>query len=262
MNCLKNRGFTIIEAMIVLAVTSAMFIVAMLAFNGQQERTRFTQGTRDFESKLRDVANDITTGYFSDTKAFTCSGTGTEVSFTVSGSNTQGTNESCIFLGKAVQLTGCSGGCTTLSFVTVAGKRQSAGKEVTSLTLAQPKVAPTAYNDDYIMQSGLRVTGVFDDEGTEISGIALLTSLASYDANDDPIGGSQSSRLFSVPTGGQAFSLKVAGITESNLIKSATVCLANDNGSAARKAVMTIGDTASGISTELVVDDVPEVCNV
>ena len=42
MNRLKNRGFTIIEAMIVLAVTSAMFIVAMLAVNGQQERTCFT----------------------------------------------------------------------------------------------------------------------------------------------------------------------------------------------------------------------------
>lgn len=261
MNRLKNRGFTIIEAMIVLAVTSAMFIVAMLAFNGQQERTRFTQGTRDFESKLRDVANDIRTGYFSDTKAFTCNGTGTSVTFT-SGTNTQGTNESCIFLGKAVQLTGCTEACTSLSFVTVAGKRQTSGKEVTSLTDAKPTVAPSAYNDDYLMQYGLRVTGAFDEAGNAISGIALLTSLASYDANDDPIGGSQSSRLFSVPTGGQAFSLKVAGITESNLIKSATVCLANDNGSAARKAVMTIGDTASGISTELVVDDVPEVCNV
>lgn len=252
-------GFTIVETMIVLAVTSAMFIVAMLAFNGQQEKTRFTQANRDFESKMRDIANDISTGYFPDQSGVQCSASGTGVSFVPSGSAQQGTNDQCIFLGKAVRLTGCTGGCKNLAIEVVAGRRQDSGEEVTTLAQARPTVA-TAYSDSYTMQYGLVPKKVVNAGGTLIAGFALMSSLAGYQ-NGDPVSGSQSSSLYGINEGVD-FNGQVGLVRDSNLTSKVTICLSNDAaGNNGRKAALTISDTSSGIVTDVVLDGVPEVCN-
>ena len=46
-------GYTIVEVMIVLAVSSAMFLIAANFINGKQERTAFSQGSNEMVSQLQ-----------------------------------------------------------------------------------------------------------------------------------------------------------------------------------------------------------------
>lgn len=109
----QNKGYTIVEVMIVLAVSSAMFISAASLISGKQARADFTSGVRDFETSLNDIANDVSDGYFSNTVTdgtntgpVNCSASASNFSFSVdlTGTRQQGVNQGCIFVGKALQL--------------------------------------------------------------------------------------------------------------------------------------------------------------
>jgi hypothetical protein len=96
----QNRqplGYTIVEVLIVLAVSSFMFLIAANFINGKQEHTAFVQGTNEMASRLQGLVEQVTDGHYSDIP-LSCA-PGTPLDF--SGSTvTQGTNQSCVFLGK------------------------------------------------------------------------------------------------------------------------------------------------------------------
>ncbi len=266
-------GFTIIESMIVLAVTGAMFVIAVTAFYGQQERTRFTQGTRDADSRITDVANDVTSGFFPETTAWRCSAVANQPPEirAAGAAQEQGTNEDCIFLGKAIQFgpseAGCSNNCTGARTVTIAGNRTAGGADVDSLDDAKPVAAPnnSPYVTPFTFGYGLGVKRVFDQANNSLSGIAFITSLGSFGSGGDPIAGSQTAGLYGVtgPVGQTIanFDTAIGAIRESNRISSATVCFRNDTNANARQAALEITEQASGINTRLIVDSVPLGCN-
>ncbi|HZL07889.1 MAG TPA: prepilin-type N-terminal cleavage/methylation domain-containing protein [Candidatus Dormibacteraeota bacterium] len=101
-------GYTIIEVMIVLAVSGVIFLIAINFINGKQERTSFTEGLNDTASRIQNVIEQVTDGQYSDI-LLQCSwngpGTPTMVSPVVSPSPTQGTNSNCVFLGKLISFT-------------------------------------------------------------------------------------------------------------------------------------------------------------
>lgn len=121
----RSAGYTIVEAMIFLAVTGAMFLSMMAFISGRRERTEFALAARNFEASLNDIANDVQDGYYSNVTAngsgFSCapnsgtiSNTNSGVNISVSaGTGGQGANRGCLFIGKAIQFspngTGMSG---------------------------------------------------------------------------------------------------------------------------------------------------------
>ena len=106
-------GYTIVEVMIVLAVSGIMFLIAAQFINGKQEKAAFTQGSNDMASKLQQVVQDVTDGHYSDVP-LTCtvsgSGVGATISVTTTSSGEQGTASDCVFLGKIVSFYDTSGG--------------------------------------------------------------------------------------------------------------------------------------------------------
>ncbi|HSX44369.1 MAG TPA: hypothetical protein VLE69_03715, partial [Candidatus Saccharimonadales bacterium] len=68
----QSGGFTIVETMIVLAVTGFMFFSAMLFISGQQAKTEFTQAAHETEAKINDVLNDVSTGVYNNKGDFRC----------------------------------------------------------------------------------------------------------------------------------------------------------------------------------------------
>ncbi len=76
----RSTGYTIVETMIFLAVSSLMFISAMILINGRQSRAEFIQAVRVFEANLRDVANDVSTGYYANTTQ-----AGDKIGYTIAG---------------------------------------------------------------------------------------------------------------------------------------------------------------------------------
>lgn len=94
----RPLGYTIIEVMIVLAVSGMMFVIAANFINGKQQRTAFTQGTNEMASQIQNVIEQVSDGQYSDIP-LACSFNGTTTTVT-SGAQSQGTNSTCTFLGK------------------------------------------------------------------------------------------------------------------------------------------------------------------
>lgn len=109
--CMKGArgGYTIIEVIIVLAVSTLIFFAAVTVFSGKQGKTEFAQAMRDVESRVQQAVNDVRVSTYPDISDRTCQLTGSGYPQLVGGSSPTGTNTACIFLGKAVLLENNSG---------------------------------------------------------------------------------------------------------------------------------------------------------
>jgi type II secretory pathway pseudopilin PulG len=97
----RADGFTIVETLIVLAVTGFLFLSAVLLFAGQSRKVEFVQAVQDIQAQLQQTISEVGAGYYGNT-GFNCSGVSGNVNLTT-GNNAQGSNTGCIFLGKAIQ---------------------------------------------------------------------------------------------------------------------------------------------------------------
>lgn len=100
----RPLGYTIIEVMIVLAVSGVMFVIAASFISGKEESTAFTEGTNEFASQLQTIIAQVVDGQYSDI-SFSCAvnpiSDGLSFNKTAPQPNsTQGTNSACDFLGK------------------------------------------------------------------------------------------------------------------------------------------------------------------
>lgn len=144
----KNKqplGYTIIEVMIVLAVSGLMFVIAATFINGKQEKTAFTAGVNEMASRLQDTIEQVVDGRFSDIP-LTCAVGSSNLSFTSAGSPNQGLNQDCIFLGKMLHFSE-GGNDNHYETFTLAGSRlDSSGALATSLTGAVPTPVDVPYS--------------------------------------------------------------------------------------------------------------------
>jgi prepilin-type N-terminal cleavage/methylation domain-containing protein len=96
-------GYTIVEVMIVLAISGIMFLIAADFINGKQENASFTTGVNEFSTELQDTIDQVTDGQYSDA-LFNClaqpNGTSVTINITGSSPTGQGTHSTCVYLGK------------------------------------------------------------------------------------------------------------------------------------------------------------------
>jgi prepilin-type N-terminal cleavage/methylation domain-containing protein len=100
-------GFTIVEVMIVLAVSGILFISGVILVNGRQNQTEFETGINSLQSQFQQIINETANNYYPNTGDFICAGgagTVIHITPTAPGSKAQGTNQGCMLLGKSVQL--------------------------------------------------------------------------------------------------------------------------------------------------------------
>lgn len=99
MKGVRPQGYTIVEVMIVLAVSGLMFVIAANFISGKQERASFTSGVNEMAARLDDMIQQVTDGQYSDIP-LTCNFTGLATTITPGNPQGQGTNAKCVFLGK------------------------------------------------------------------------------------------------------------------------------------------------------------------
>lgn len=100
---MNKRGFTIVEIMIVIAVSGFLFAAAVLALNGREVNTNFSVAANSLQSELQKIVNYPKEGYYPYNSNSTCSVSGTSISFSKSTiSSSQGTNQDCIYLGEII----------------------------------------------------------------------------------------------------------------------------------------------------------------
>jgi type II secretory pathway pseudopilin PulG len=167
-------GYTIIETLIFLAVSAAMFIAAMAFVSGQQNRAEFVNAVRNFEQQLIDVGNDVATGYYSYPSGLTCNADGSnnpQVGAT-------GPNR-CILLGMVLKF-GEGGTLNQYSKVTMVGSRvNSANVDVHNLAETHPVPIETSVNTQRLF--GARVECVYKNSGgcgTNNAAVGFFTKLA------------------------------------------------------------------------------------
>lgn len=137
MKKINRAGYTIVELMIVLGVTGAIAISAFSLVRGQQAKNEFTQAVRDFETKLNDIANDVSKGYFPDIggNRQCVAPAGADLRFDPPGVSVgQGGSTDCVFAGKILQFNIGSGDESQMNLVSLVARRRTRDdKPVTSL---------------------------------------------------------------------------------------------------------------------------------
>ena len=203
----RRQGYTIVEVLIVLAVTSALLASAMYFFNGRSGRLAFENDITAFQTKLDDIINNVASGYYASTSNFTCTSSSSGPSISTGSSSARGTNAACQFLGRGVHL---NTNFTNYYYVhNIIGLRQVAGGTnlVTSLTEAQPKLLSdgststvetaekVAFNSSELVHT--RATTTTGATYTDRGFLGFISSFPTITAgNTDP--GAQSVGLYTV----------------------------------------------------------------
>lgn len=95
----KQKGYTIIEVMIFLAVSGALLTLTIMSMGGRQESVRFRQSMEDIELRIRSTLNNVDQGYAAkadDDKNYNCTGA------TVVEDQGAGKAARCVFVGREV----------------------------------------------------------------------------------------------------------------------------------------------------------------
>jgi len=188
----RPRGFTVVETLIVLAVTGGLFLAIAATLSGRQQRTQFQQSINDIRAQIEQVIGDVGNGFFPSTGTFKCMATGGGIVIN-SGTVGQGENTGCVFLGKAMQFQISGTDPEEYDVFTIAGlQRTSSGQEVTTYAQAQPlAISPSTSHpsipdavDKRTLQYGLTTLWArYGVANTPIGAVAFTTSLASYNGN-------------------------------------------------------------------------------
>jgi type II secretory pathway pseudopilin PulG len=269
-------GYTILEVMIVMAVTAMLFMMTVIAFNGRQGETETTQTVRDFEAKIQGVANDVANGYFPNGFRCTADTVGSDVDlFPAPDSASVGANAGCIFLGKVMAF-----GSTSAYIFTVVGRqfeRTIGSLDSSTLLLAKPKaVAQTGGPDvteTYPYKFSLRVTRMLRlSDNSPVGAIAFMSELGGATGGSNPLTGSRSTLLYGINTTTTPTADSIADLSNKITYVDASdsfnfvaipdgvrICFLGTNG---RKAEMTIGAGGNQTSTFVSIDSgASSVCN-
>lgn len=98
-------GYTIVEVMIVLAVSGVMFLIAANFIGGRQQSVSFTQGVNELASNIQNTIEEVSDGKYSDVDlscSFSYPSSAATAFVNGTGGSTQGQNTNCIFLGKVL----------------------------------------------------------------------------------------------------------------------------------------------------------------
>jgi prepilin-type N-terminal cleavage/methylation domain-containing protein len=180
-----HAGFTVVEVLIVLAVTGLLFVSAASLISGRQNQAAFDQGIQQVQSQLQQVINDVASGYYPNLTNFTCKNTGGLLTIT-GGSTAQGTNGDCLFIGKTLQF-GSGVGTDPEKFATfsLAGLRtNAAGDQNMTLAATSPTVIPNSTTITQL-EGGISVDSMWygGDKTKTIAAFAFTSSLGTINGS-------------------------------------------------------------------------------
>ncbi len=185
----KPHGYTIVEVLIFLAISSLMFLLAAGFISGKQSAVEFKQGMNDINTQIGSVVNDVANGQYPPSATFTCTAPPLSPPVFTAATTAQGSNGGCIFLGKVMQFN-VAGDPTVYNIYTVAARQMDpTGASITSFTAAKPIAVDDGgainLTQKNTLQSGLVVTKVLKctgncSGGTPIGSFGFFGSLGNY----------------------------------------------------------------------------------
>jgi type II secretory pathway pseudopilin PulG len=267
-NSSRVEGFTIFETLIVLAVTTFLFVGAAAVISGRQANTQFSQGLRDVQSRVQTAISEVDSGSYVNNGNFDCSVSGTGPRITP-GSTAQGSNEACLYLGKVLHMAVGASPPETANIYTIVGlRRDTTGAQVTSLAAAKPRLIAQGFGDPGTMPQsidtitmpyGLTVSAMYYNNNPAnrigavgfVSNVGMLaTGDASQQVNVVPMLGTLPGQSQSSIVNATRLNL-LAGAPAINPARGVQICLAGSRGDA-QYGLITIGGQGRQLDVSLV----------
>ncbi len=267
-----SAGYTILEVLIVLAVTTTLFLGVVLLLSGRQGQTETTQAVRDFESKIQNIASDVSNGFFPN--GYTCTadtaGSPVTVNNPIATPSSVGANVGCISIGKVIVFDTADADILTVvgrQFVSIIG-----GSDVSTIAETKPVAVARAggpdVTDNYPYRFGLRVTKMvrLSDNITSVGAVAFMSQLSGGVGASNPTTGSRSTLLYGLsstttPNTDPVITTATKVSVTANFYAipdGVRLCLLGGNG---QKAEITIGANGSQTATFVSIDNgVNSVC--
>jgi len=245
-----ERGFTVIETLIVLTVTGVLLVSAIAMINGRQGKTQFLTSIHGVQQQIQEMINEVTAGRYPELTGYQCNlDAFHQPHFTVA-SGAQGTNEPCIFLGKTLELGVPVNGEDGYSLYSMAGDRSA-----DSMTAANPHIFPDGTEVTKKWSGGLSALTMTykDSAGTtsDTAGVAFMAGDTSGSITPTGANGS-GSQLFSL----YAVNSTKLGVTTPAIMKPAINALGGvgygnaqevdicfQSGASKQSGLVTIGNT-------------------
>ncbi|NBW29417.1 type II secretion system protein [bacterium] len=131
------RGFTIVEVLIVLAISGVIMVATLPFISNKQNNTQFTVGIRQIQNQLQEILNNVSTGNVTVPASvnYSCTssnGAGPVITSTLSN---LGTNFGCQYIGMGIYFDKNS-----MQIIPIIGQKYSDSNltKVTSLASAKP----------------------------------------------------------------------------------------------------------------------------
>lgn len=139
-----SGGYTIVEVIIFLVISTALLFSAMGLISGKQSQVQFNQSMRNIQTKMESWIGDVSNGFTGgDPNQLSCTLDGGRPYIKNGGPNPSSSPD-CIFIGKAVQF---NTNASTLYTYSVFGSRlDNANQPVSNMVDANPRAA-TAQNN-------------------------------------------------------------------------------------------------------------------
>lgn len=169
---IRPGGYSLIEALIVIAISSTIFLGVAVLFGGSRQNVDFNQAKIELETKLKGYVNHVSTGTFAGNNTHRCSQHPTTFRpiLTAQAGITSGSSEKCIYLGKALQTIDGSNKIYVYDVLGLRNKHDGAvdsQKPAANYEEARPEPAgevtagPGTFNflfvEEYEIPSGLRI---------------------------------------------------------------------------------------------------------
>lgn len=192
----KNRGYTIIEVMIFLAISGLMFVISANFISGKQANAEFNQGINNIAAQINQSINDVSNGYYQSADDVVCSVNGSGNPQLSSGSATKGTNKGCVYMGKLYQFK-VGGDSQAYQINDIVGLKIPTGGNITdnptSFATAKPAISTSFLKESKKLQWGLTIEKMKTTSSSDIGSFVIVKNFA---AGSD---GSGSQSIIAIP---------------------------------------------------------------
>jgi prepilin-type N-terminal cleavage/methylation domain-containing protein len=192
----RPHGFTIVEIMIVLAVSGLLLISAFLLVSGKQQNTEFDLAIREIQSEIQQDIGNVTNGFYPNSNNVSCTSSSNSAPNITSSSTQSGTNLGCTFIGVALNFLNPSASTNPFQYAyyTVVGRECALGSspqngctQAATLPDELPvALAPSSGHNSYpdlssypLMQGGLKISLVqatTNGVNSNVGSVAFLSS--------------------------------------------------------------------------------------
>ena len=259
----RQKGYTVIEVMIVLSISTLLFAGVVAGYNRQNSKTQFTNGVRDMENKIQDILNDVSTGFYPQSTNFSCirSGSPPVPFINPGGSSEQGTNQQCIFLGKAVDINDGS-----MDAYTIVGLRNSSADETKlpiNINEARPRTIRSSIEGTYsniVLNASIHIQRIITSSlpHQNSAGFAVVSGFG----NGDKGGAGATTSQVAIARINPSYNFTTGTsqvVNTGDMNRGITICI-REQPNAGRKASIRVGTNAQ-TNIETKIDDWELECN-